>query len=402
MPPPPRRMKRSLMNTGGTITPWGDAAVAAKLAECLDVDPEVRLPFTHGFHTYPARMHPHTAERALARFGGKSGKVLDPFVGSGTVAVEALRAGRGFTGVDISAVALEIAWARTRVFRGGEERLVEREGVEIAQRASRVDTDELSSPGWGPDVESWFSPHTLREVALVSQLIEGVEREDLRRVLRVVLSSILIRLSKQASDSVTVVDRDWRPWPPKATYRMFAEKCKELARSYGFLAKDLRQREIKAPEPEFWLEDARAVKLPKGAFAIGVTSPPYPGTYDYAFHHFLRYPLFGENPGFARAMEIGARRAFKQGGDALKRYEADMTQCVKTALDALAPGAPFLLLIGDGRFGTRDVPAADLVRAIAARLGARVPAGASQERTEWSFGGRTRQKAEHFILVDRP
>ncbi len=314
MPPPPRRMKRSLMNTGGTITPWGDAAVAAKLAECLDVDPEVRLPFTHGFHTYPARMHPHTAERALARFGGKSGKVLDPFVGSGTVAVEALRAGRGFTGVDISAVALEIAWARTRVFRGGEERLVEREGVEIAQRASRVDTDELSSPGWGPDVESWFSPHTLREVALVSQLIEGVEREDLRRVLRVVLSSILIRLSKQASDSVTVVDRDWRPWPPKATYRMFAEKCKELARSYGFLAKDLRQREIKAPEPEFWLEDARAVKLPKGAFAIGVTSPPYPGTYDYAFHHFLRYPLFGENPGFARAMEIGARRAFKQGG----------------------------------------------------------------------------------------
>ncbi len=79
-----------------------------------------------------------------------------------------------------------------------------------------------------------------------------------------------------------------------------------------------------------------------------------------------------------------------------------MTQCVKTALDALAPGAPFLLLIGDGRFGTRDVPAADLVRAIAARLGARVPAGASQERTEWSFGGRTRQKAEHFILVDRP
>lgn len=389
------------MNTGGEITPWGEPGEAAKLAECLDVDPEVRLPLTHGFHTYPARMHPHTAERAIARFGGKSGAVLDPFVGSGTVAVEALRAGRAFAGVDISAVALEIAWARTRVFKGHEERLVEREGVEIAQRASRVDADELRGPGWGRDVESWFSPHTLREIALVSAMIDDVKRDDLRRVLRVVLSSILIRLSKQASDSVTVVDRDWRPWPAKATYRMFAEKCKETARSLGFLAKDLRDRGVKAVEPEFWLEDARTVKLPKAAFAIGVTSPPYPGTYDYAFHHFLRYPLFGEDQGFAKAKEIGARREFKQGGDALKRYEADMTQCVKTALDALAPGAPLLMLIGDGRFGTRDVAADDLVRDIAARLGAAVPAGASQSRTEWSFGGRMRKKAEHLVLVRR-
>lgn len=402
MPQPPRRLKRSLMNTGGPITPWGEPGAAAKLAECLDVDPDVRLPFTHGFHTYPARMHPHTAERAIVRFGGKAGAVLDPFVGSGTVAVEALRAGRAFTGVDISAVALEIAWARTRVFRGGEERLVEREGVEIAHRASKFESDELPLPGWGPDVEEWFSPHTLREIGLVAALVDGVQRADLRRVLRVVLSSILVRLSKQASDSVTVVDRDWRPWPAKATYRMFAEKCREVARSYGFLAKDLRERGVKAPEPEFWLEDARAVKLPRGAFAVGVTSPPYPGTYDYAFHHFLRYPLFGEDARFARAKEIGPRRAFKQGGDALRRYGDDMTQCVKNALDALAPGAPLLLLIGDGRFGTRDVRADDLVRDVAARLGASVPAGASQERTEWSFGGRSRKKAEHLILIARP
>ncbi|KAF0245655.1 MAG: hypothetical protein FD180_1433 [Planctomycetota bacterium] len=401
MPPPPRRQKRSLLNTGGEVALWGDPALAAKLAECLAVDPELRLPFTHGFHTYPARMHPHTAERAIALFGGKSGAVLDLFVGSGTVALEAVRAGRPFTGVDIGAVALEIAWARTRVFRGGEERLVDREGFEIAKRAARFDLRDMPMPDWGTEVESWFSPHTLREIALVLDLIEAVKREDLRRVLRVVLSSVVIRLSKQASDSVTVVDRDWKPWPPRATYRLFSEKCKETAQSLGLLAQDMRDRGVKPVEPEFWLEDARVVKLPKGAFAIGVSSPPYPGTYDYVFHHFLRYPLFGEDPGFARANEIGARREFKKGGDALKKYESDMTQCVKNALDALAPGAPLLLLIGDGRFGTRDVPAADLVRDIANRLGARVPAGASQQRTEWSFGARAGKKAEHFILVTR-
>ncbi|MEK7469965.1 MAG: DNA methyltransferase [Planctomycetota bacterium] len=401
MPPRPRRQKRSLLNTGGESTRWGDPETAAKLAECLQVDPEVRLPFTHGFHTYPARMHPQTAERAIALFGGKSGAVLDPFVGSGTVALEALRAGRPFTGVDIGAVALEIAWARTRVFRNNEERLVDREGFEIAKRAAKWNLRDMPMPDWGSEVESWFSPHTLREIALVLDLIDQVKRDDLRRVLRVVLSSVVIRLSKQASDSVTVVDREWKPWPPRATYRLFSEKCKETAISFANLAKDMRERGVKPVEPEFWLQDARTVQLPKGAFAIGVSSPPYPGTYDYVFHHFLRYPLFGEDPGFARQHEIGARRDFKKGGDALQKYATDMTQCVKNALDALVPGAPLLLLIGDGRFGMRDVPAADLVRDIARKLGARIPAGASQQRTEWSFGARAGKKAEHFILVTR-
>ncbi|MCE9584875.1 MAG: site-specific DNA-methyltransferase [Planctomycetes bacterium] len=402
MPQPPRRLKRSLLNTGGTIHAWGEPEIAKKLAECMEVDPEVRLPFTHGFHTYPARMHPSIAERAIALFGGKSGRVLDPFVGSGTVAVESVRAGRAFSGVDVSAVALEIAWARTRFLKLDDSRLVEREGADIASRAVRVNPGDIPAPPWGREVESWFSPHTLREVALVSLMIDDIPREDLRRILRVVLSSILIRLSKQASDSITVVDRNWEPWPHKATYRMFADKCRELAKSYQDFSKDIRDRDVTYVEPEFWLADAREVKLPKAAFSIGVTSPPYPGTYDYSFHHFLRYPLFGEDPGFVRHREIGARRDFKTRPDALDRYTADMTQCVKNALEALAPGAPLLLLIGDGRFGTRDVRADLIVRGIAATLGARVPAGASQERTEWSKGASSRSKAEHFILVQRP
>lgn len=402
MPQPPRRMKRSLMNAGGPITPWGDPALAAKLAECLDVDPEAKLPFTHGFHTYPARMHPHTAERAIRRFAPKPARVLDPFVGSGTTALEAVRAGLAFTGVDVSAVALEIAWARTRVFRADEARLIEREGVEIAQHASEAPASALRAPDWPREVEEWFSPHTLREIGLVAELVERVRRPELRRVLRVVVSSILVRLSKQASDSVTVVDRDYVPWPPKSTYRLFAEKCRELTRSCRLLAADMRERGVAFVEPEFWLEDARVVKLERGAYGLALTSPPYPGTYDYAFHHFIRYPLFGEDAAFASAREIGARRHFKTRGDALDRYRDDMARVLAATLDALVPGAPAILLIGDGRFGEDTVEAGRLVKDIAAGIGARVAAGASQERTEWSFGGRRRKKGEHLILVDRP
>ena len=389
------------MNTGGPVNPWGDLVLAAKIAECMDVNPDEKLPFTHGFHTYPARMHPCMAERAIRRFAPKGGRVLDPFVGSGTVALEAVRAGLRFTGVDISAVALEIAWARTRVFKPDESRRVEREGREIAERASKAASDDLPMPRWADGIEDWFTDHTLREIGHVAELIDGVKRPELARVLRVVLSSILVRLSKQASDSVTVVDRDYRPWPQKATYRMFSDKCSELTRSYLMLATEMHKRGVAFVEPEFWLEDTRTVKLEKGAYGLALTSPPYPGTYDYSFHHALRFPLFGEGSGFASEHEIGSRREFKSRADAPDLYHKDMTQCVKNVLDALAPGGRLLMLIGDGRFGDETVRADLIVRDIASRLGARVAAGASQVRTEWSHGGEAIKKAEHLIMVDR-
>ena len=111
------RGKRS--NTGGRCRLSGDPELAAVLAWCFDVDPGAKLPFTHGFHAYPARMHPETARRVIEVFPG--GLILDPFVGSGTTALEAVRAGRPFLGSDISKVPLEIAWTRTRVGPAGAE-----------------------------------------------------------------------------------------------------------------------------------------------------------------------------------------------------------------------------------------------------------------------------------------
>src|ERR1700704_1804556 len=108
--PPMSGHKRSLTNPGGRSRLSGDPALAATLAHCLAVDPAAPLPFTHGFHAYPARMHPETARRVIATFPG--GHIVDPFVGAGTTAVEAVRAGRPFTGFDISTIPLENA--RTR------------------------------------------------------------------------------------------------------------------------------------------------------------------------------------------------------------------------------------------------------------------------------------------------
>src|SRR5262249_48113475 len=94
------------------ITTWGEGGEA--LGRALDVGDQGITSFTHRFHSYPARLHPHTARRALAALALPPGaRVLDPFCGSGTVLVEAVRAGLAASGLDASPLAVLVARAKT-------------------------------------------------------------------------------------------------------------------------------------------------------------------------------------------------------------------------------------------------------------------------------------------------
>ena len=59
--------------------------------------------FTHGFHTYPARMHPEIAKQLIEKYASDPKKVVfDPFMGSGGVIVEAILHGNNAIGIDIN------------------------------------------------------------------------------------------------------------------------------------------------------------------------------------------------------------------------------------------------------------------------------------------------------------
>src|SRR5437764_1269421 len=94
--PPPRKppgQRRALSASGGPVTADGPPEPARLVARALDVprDADPRE-LTHGFHSYPARFHPLLVRRLLADLP-RGATVLDPFVGSGTSMVEAVRAG---------------------------------------------------------------------------------------------------------------------------------------------------------------------------------------------------------------------------------------------------------------------------------------------------------------------
>lgn len=79
--------------------------------------PSKRLLSPHGLYAYPARFSPHFAARAIETISKPGAMVLDPFMGSGTTLIEALRLGRKSVGVDISPISKFIA---DRIFRGTE------------------------------------------------------------------------------------------------------------------------------------------------------------------------------------------------------------------------------------------------------------------------------------------
>ena len=91
---PPRNVPKARQALGAPAAPTraaGDPMMSRLLEQALDAahapgaDPDA---LTHGFHSYPARMHPTTARRLIAGLLPVRGRLLDPFCGSGTVLVE--------------------------------------------------------------------------------------------------------------------------------------------------------------------------------------------------------------------------------------------------------------------------------------------------------------------------
>ena len=112
----PRRERRALSHVGGRITLTGSDERARSVIEHalgVSADESATMAHVHGFHSYPARLHPVTAARLIEGLSKPGDVVLAPFCGSGTVLVEARRLGRAARGVDSNPLAIELAWLKT-------------------------------------------------------------------------------------------------------------------------------------------------------------------------------------------------------------------------------------------------------------------------------------------------
>jgi hypothetical protein len=415
--PKQKKVRRSLTHVGGRVDTSGDAALARELAHAFDVAPagarddEPERAHVHGFHAYPARMHPLTAARLVTAFSEPSGRVLDPFCGSGTVLVEAMLAGRTALGVDLNPFAVALARLKTSVTNDDWRARVLAAAEEIAvKNDARRKARAGASRRFPQEDMDAFDPHVLLELDGIRALLEGGVQgapklaDDERNALALVLSAILTKVSKRRGESADAFDtkRIAAGYPTK----LFVKKTRELGERLADFAEELPAN---VKRPRIVLGDATKLDgVADESIDAIITSPPYAGTYDYLSHHAMRLRWLGLPSGGLEKGELGARRDYARlDADAARRRHAqELGKFLAACARVSKRGGALVLLMADSATRTTVLRADAFVDDVARAHGAFTPiARASQLRPHFhgpsakSFQDRPR--AEHLLLLKR-
>jgi DNA modification methylase len=407
-PSRPVKDRRSLSHVGGNVLVEGDGKAAALLAAAISVPSsaeaeELARAHVHGFHSYPARMHPLTARRLVEGFSQRGDAVIDPFCGSGTVLVEARLAGRAAVGVDANPLAARLARLKLAPTTPEQRaRWIEAAREAAAFADARREARAGPTHRYGHADVALFAPHVLLEM---DGLRAGIDRiaaraPDAASALELVLSAILTKVSRRESDTSSreVEKRIAAGYPS----RLFVRKTEELAARLAAVAAGYQ-----SAEAALVLEgDARRLDgVRDGSIALAVTSPPYPGNYDYLAHHAARLRWLRLLPDRFDRAEIGARRRLDPLGAVAgaDRWRDEIGEVLRALGRVLAPDGAAVILLADSVVAGAPVYAVDLIRGMAPGAGFALRAVASQPRPHFHAGsGRAfarRARAEHAILV---
>jgi hypothetical protein len=399
---PTREPRRSLSNLGGAIEAHGDLQVRRTLREILgEASRERGDLLTHGFHSYPGRMHPVIARRCMEHYTSKRDVVLDPFCGSGTVLIEAVAQGRDAVGVDLNPLAIRLATVKCWLWTPRERESLLAHAEQVEQRSlQRVQTRTPIRADLPPGELKWYEPHVLKELAGLWHEIQQVPPSRVRDALQLVFSSMVVKFSKQKADTSQVaVGKRIRKG---LVSEFFLRKASELAVRLDELR---RAAPRSAREPQLMQQDV--LRLRPNAFpraAMIITSPPYVGTYDYVAHHERRFAWLGIDPAAFHQRELGARRAYSRSAEAerdVHQWSTQFQQCLRAMHRVMQRDGKAMLLIGDGQIGRVRIPMRELVRDLAPEAGFTVVASASQSRDDWHSAGRARPRQEHLIALKK-
>jgi DNA modification methylase len=401
-----RMTRRSLTQVGGRVEVWADGDdLGGLLVAALEVDADESrvMQHVHGFHTYPARMHPDTARELVSGLSGPNDAVLDPFMGSGTVLVEARLHGRRAFGIDANPLAVALAHLKLSgiepdkraLFLGVVEAVCDHAEMRRCAKAG-------PSRRYSQQQRDAFEPHVLLELDGLSQGIDQASTPELAPTLRLVLSSLIVKVSRRRSDTSSAETQ--RRLSSGFVIRFFAKKARELLGRLDDYAHRLPPR---CPPAKLELGDARKLPLPNSSISVIITSPPYPGVYDYVEHHRLRMEWLKLDVKHLECHEIGAHRHFakRRETNAEADWALQLGACLDEMARVLVPGGAAAILIADSAVAGRAWYADRALRELAPRHGFTVTGGASQRRghfhapTQSAFDRAVRR--EHLIVLQR-
>jgi site-specific DNA-methyltransferase (cytosine-N4-specific) len=294
----------------------------------------------HGIHPYPAKFIPQIPRQLIEILAPSVGAVVfDPFCGSGTTLVEAKSAGYASVGVDLNPIATLIARAKTRDTTQSVH-LVADLIVRDARRAT------VSVPSI-PRVDHWFSKDVQFALARLVDGISRIEDRGLRDDLRLVLSSIIVRVSFQDGDTrYAAIDKDVSS---ESVLELFLRSAADLDRARQSHLSPLFA-ETASPARIITADILSISPDDIGPVDLVITSPPYPNAYEYWLYHKYRMYWLGFDPISVREAEIGARpHFFKKNHHTAEDFERQMAGVFRLLQDTLRPSGVVCFVVADSR-----------------------------------------------------
>jgi len=245
---------------------------------------------THGLHPYPARMVPQIAKRLLKMYCPEGGIVLDPFCGSGTVAVEARLLKVNSIGIDINPLACLLAEVKStpikpKVLKKHWKKLKKSIKVDIENlRLNKVD-NAIDLPDFlNVNINYWFKPYTIKELGIIRKHLREIKDDLIRKFFSVVFSNtvrIVSGIRKNEFKLYRISKEQWKVYSPD-TLKVFIQNVeksiKKMVDFYRLCRKNVFSKVFLADTRKMFTNDFPLEAnelLTQYPPDIVITSPPY-------------------------------------------------------------------------------------------------------------------------------
>lgn len=322
----------------------------------------------HTLHWYPATFIAAIPGSLIPLLVDANGTVLDPFTGSGTTGVEAVRLGRKFVGIDLNPVASKVTTAKLSFVHPRELSTHFNSESLTRARAQRPPAHARER-----ELLRWYDPETYAELLSIVSLLSQIKNTNTRTVAEAAFSSVLKHVSSQSKHWGWVCD-NVAPKQGEIRYKPATQAFLRALENY-VAASEQMLREMVAVGIANGRVAARKLAtvhrgdanqvmsdMPRASVDLILTSPPYLGVTDYIKSQRLTFLWLEQSWSQAvssqtldfeslRSMEVGARsRRYRL--DSAAAYRAYMENFFAVAERVLRKRGSIAVIVGDS--GARE------------------------------------------------
>ena len=255
--------------------------------------------YTHGFHQYPARMHPEITKRLIEKYIRKSSDIVfDPFMGSGGVLVESMLHGNNSVGIDLNPFAVLLATVKTTPLNAAKLETTFNQIILDSKKDKKNKIEYDNAPNFLPkkpkekSLKFWYQDDALKDLQILKNHVFLIKDEKTRDFFKICFSLATRKVSFQKNSIYKIyrMKPDKRELFKPNVLDEFSKICKNNIKNMNEFSNTLGTNYSKAT-PILGNTFAAPELLDGKKPTLVVTSPPYGdhGT-TVAYGQFSRHP----------------------------------------------------------------------------------------------------------------